>query len=197
MERTPTWGIPRLPGTGILMRIELRVCAVRDWRLGDASVLVRHTNDQRVRRNLGDEFQPPSTLYAAARFILWMQSMRPATCFAIAVGDELVGGIGYQIQEGRGPMRAEIGYWVSASWWGRGIATAALNAITAHAFRSRADLGRLYALSFAGNPASARVLQKVGYRLEGRLRRSALQGGILVDQLLHAILREDCELSAR
>jgi RimJ/RimL family protein N-acetyltransferase len=106
-----------------------------------------------------------------------------------------VGGIGYRVHDGLGPARAEIGYWVSVSWWGRGIATAALNAITAHAFRSRAELGRLYALSFAGNPASARVLQKVGYRLEGRLRRSALQGGILVDQLLHAILREDCEPS--
>ena len=179
------------------LRIELGVCAVRDWRLGDASVLLRHTNDQRVRRNLGDEFQPPSTLYAAARFILWMQSMRPPTCFAIAVGGEPVGGIGYRLQDGLGRVRAEIGYWVSVSWWGRGVATAALNAITAHAFQSRAELGRLYALSFAGNPASARVLQKVGYRLEGRLRRSALQGGILVDQLLHAILREDCKLSAR
>ena len=123
--------------------------------------------------------------------------MRPPTCFAIAVGDEPVGGIGYQLQDGLGPARAEIGYWVGVSWWGRGIATAALNAITAHAFRSQAELGRLYALSFAENPASARVLQKAGYRLEGRLRRSALRDGILDDQLLYAILREDWELSAR
>jgi ribosomal-protein-alanine N-acetyltransferase len=163
---------------------------VRNWRLGDASALVRHTNDHRVRRNLGDEFRPPSTLYAAVRFILWMQSIRPPTCFAIAVGDEPVGGIGYRLQDGLGKVRAEIGYWVSVSWWGRGIATAALKAITAHAFRSRAELGRLYALSFVGNPASARVLQKVGYQLEERLRHSALQDGVLVDQLLHAILRE-------
>ena len=179
------------------LRIELEVWPVRDWRLADARALVRHTTDHRVRRDLGDEFQPPSTLYAAARFILWMQSMRPPTCFAITVGDEPVGGIGYRLQDGLGRTGAEIGYWVSVSWWGRGIATAALNAITAHAFRSWPELGRLYALSFAGNPASARVLQKVGYRLEGRLRRSALQNGIPVDQLLYAILREDGELSER
>jgi [ribosomal protein S5]-alanine N-acetyltransferase len=170
---------------------------VRDWRLRDARVLVRHTNDQRVRRDLGDEFRPPSTLYAAARFVLWMQSMRPPACFAIAVGDEPVGGIGYRLQDGLRPMQAEIGYWVSVSWWGRGIATAALSAVTAHAFRSRAELERLYALSFTENPASARVLQKVGYRLEGRLRRSALRDGVLVDQLLHGIRREDWELSTR
>lgn len=172
------------------------MCAVRDWRLGDARALVRHTKDQPVRRDLGDEFRPPSTLYAAARFILWMQSMRPPTCFAIAVGDEPVGGIGYRLQDGRGRVGAEIGYWVSVSWRGRGIATAALTAITAHAFQSRGELSRLYALSVAGNRASARVLQKVGYRLEGIVRRSALQDSLLVDQVLHAIRREDCELSA-
>lgn len=180
-----------------MLRVDLGVCAVRDWRLTDANVLIRHTYDLRVRRNLGDEFRPPSTVYGAARFILCMQSMRPATCFAIVVGDELVGAIGYRLQDGLGRSGAEIGYWVGVSWWGRGIATAALNAITAHAFRSQAGLGRLYALSFAGNAASARVLQKVGYRLEGKLRRSALRDGILVDQLLYAILREDCEPSAR
>lgn len=154
--------------------------------------LVRHAHDQRVRLDLGDEFLPPSTLYAAAGFILHMQSMRPRTCFAIAVGDQPVGGIGYRLQEGPGRARAEIGYWVSVSWWGRGIATAALAAVTAHAFQSRAELGGLYALSLAGNRASARVLQKAGYRLEGILRRPTLQDGRLVDQVLHAIRREDC-----
>jgi RimJ/RimL family protein N-acetyltransferase len=182
--------------TMAMLPIALGVCSVRGWRLSDAGALVRHTNDQRVRLNLGDEFRPPSTLYAAARFILWMRSMRPPTCFAITAGDEPVGGIGYRLQDGLGRVRGEIGYWVSASWWGRGIASAALIGITAYAFRSRPELGRLYALSFAGNPASARVLQKAGYRLEGRLRGCALQGGIVVDQLLYAILREDCEPSA-
>jgi [ribosomal protein S5]-alanine N-acetyltransferase len=189
----PRWRLS--PTREATLRIELGVCAVRNWRLADARVLARHSRDHRVRRSLGDEFRPPSTLYAAARFILWMQSIRPPTCFAITVEDEPVGGIGYRLHDGLGRSGAEIGYWVSVSWWGRGIATAALNAITAHAFRSWAELGRLYALSFAGNPASARVLQKVGYRLEGRLRRSALQNGIPVDQLLYAILREDGELS--
>jgi RimJ/RimL family protein N-acetyltransferase len=185
----------RTPTREATLRIELGVCAVREWRLADARILVRHSKDHRVRRSLGDEFRPPSTLYAAARFILWMQSMHPPTCFAITVGETLVGGIGYRFRDGLGRSGAEIGYWVSVSWWGRGIATAALNAITAHAFRSWPELGRLYALCAAGNPASARVLQKVGYRLEGRLRRSALQNGVPVDQLLYAILREDGELS--
>jgi RimJ/RimL family protein N-acetyltransferase len=163
---------------------------VREWRLRDAASLVRHVSDYRVRRSLGDDFRQPTTLAAAARFIIDMKSMHPRTCFAISIGDEAVGAIGYRL--GGGLCRgAEIGYWVSVSWWDRGVATAALTAVTAHAFRSQPELQRLYALSSAGNVASARVLAKAGYRIEGKLRRSALQDGVLVDQLLHSRLRED------
>jgi ribosomal-protein-alanine N-acetyltransferase len=178
------------------MRLELGVCAVRDWRLGDAAALVRHVNDPRIRRDLGDDLPQPATLRAAARFILVTQGERPRTCFAITVGGESVGGIGYRFPGRLGRFDAEIGYWVAVPWWGRGIATAALRAATAHAFRAEPELRRIYALSFVGNPASAGVLEKAGYRMEGRLRRSALRDGVLVDQLLHAILREDCEPSA-
>jgi RimJ/RimL family protein N-acetyltransferase len=151
---------------------------------------MRHVNDYRIRRGLGDDFRQPATLAAAARFILDMKSMHPRTCFAIVIGEEPVGAIGYRLHGGLSGG-AEVGYWLSVSWWGHGIATAALKAITAHAFRSHPELQRLYALSFAGNAASARVLAKAGYRMEGKLRRSALQDGVLVDQLLHARLRED------
>ena len=50
---------------------------------------------------------------------------------------------------------------------------------------------RLHALPMAANGASCRVLEKAGYRLEGRLRRSAIKDGTVQDQLLHAIPRDD------
>jgi RimJ/RimL family protein N-acetyltransferase len=49
----------------------------------------------------------------------------------------------------------------------------------------------LYAVPLAWNPASARVLEKAGYRLEGRMRQSAIKDGEVLDQLLYAILRDD------
>jgi RimJ/RimL family protein N-acetyltransferase len=84
---------------------------------------------------------------------------------------------------------AEIGYWLGEPFWGRGIATAAVAAFTAHAF---ADLGlrRVFARVLEWNPASARVLEKCGYALEGRLRRSALKDGKVADELLYARLPE-------
>lgn len=66
--------------------------------------------------------------------------------------------------------------------WGRGIATAAVRAVTAHAFREH-GLRRLFAVPFAWNGASARVLEKAGYTLEGRMRQSAFKDGEVVDQL--------------
>jgi len=52
------------------------------------------------------------------------------------------------------------------------------------------DLCRLYAGVFEWNPASARVLEKAGYVLEGRLRRSVTKDGRRIDQLLHALVRD-------
>ena len=45
---------------------------------------------------------------------------------------------------------------------------------------------RMFAVPFATNPASCRVLEKAGYVLEARLRRSAIKDGQVIDQLQYA-----------
>jgi RimJ/RimL family protein N-acetyltransferase len=82
-------------------------------------------------------------------------------------------------------VSAEIGYWLGEPYWGRGIMTEALTAVTLYAIE-RHQLTRLFALPFAGNVASCRVLEKSGYTLEGRLRRSAIKSGVILDQLQYA-----------
>ena len=86
-------------------------------------------------------------------------------------------------------MGAEIGYWLGHAFWGRGIATESVRAVTRHAFATWPDLRRVFALPFAPNVASARVLAKAGYRLEGVLRQSAIKDGRILDQRLFSILR--------
>ena len=110
--------------------------------------------------------------------------------FAITVCDVAVGGIGAELRDDVERCSAEVGYWLGEPYWGRGIATRTLAAFTRFAFTAY-DLERLYAAPFASNPASCRVLQKAGYRLEGRMRRSAIKDGKVQDQLLYAILRGD------
>jgi RimJ/RimL family protein N-acetyltransferase len=82
-------------------------------------------------------------------------------------------------------VSSEIGYWLAEPFWGRGIATEALVATTRYAAAEH-GLTRIYALPFASNTASCRVLEKAGYRLEGRLRRSAIKNGSVTDQLQYA-----------
>jgi ribosomal-protein-alanine N-acetyltransferase len=73
-------------------------------------------------------------------------------------------------------------------YWGRGIATEAVGAVTQHGFDAL-GLVRIYAAVFDGNPASVRVLEKNGFEKEGFLRKSAIKAGRVVDQLLYARVR--------
>ena len=83
---------------------------------------------------------------------------------------------------------AEIGYWLAEPFWGQGIATRAVRALSDWAFASF-DLVRIFAAVFETNPASARVLEKAGFALEGRLRQSITKNGRTFDELLYARLR--------
>ena len=83
-----------------------------------------------------------------------------------------------------------MGYWLGERYWGRGIAARALVGFTRYAFAAY-EVERLFAVPLAANTASCRVLEKTGYRLEGRMRRSAVKDGVVQDQLLYAILRGD------
>ncbi len=139
--------------------------------------------------NLRDRFPHPYTHADARRWLDTVVGIRPETNFAIAVEDEAVGGVGYTIDSDVNYRSAEIGYWLGEEFWGRGITTEALIAVTEHAF-STYDLCRLYAHVFDWNPASARVLEKAGYEFEGRLRKSVTKAGQTIDQLMYAIVRE-------
>ena len=124
-------------------------------------------------------------------------AMSPTTFFAIAVDGEAVGGIGYTLHEDVERVSAEIGYWLGTSFWGRGIMTSALRALTGYAFEQHSDLRRIYAVPYAWSSASIRVLEKVGYRLEGRMRQSAIKDGRVTDQFLYAIMREELPPATR
>ena len=80
-----------------------------------------------------------------------------------------------------------FGYWLAEPFWGRGIATEALVAVTRYAIETH-GLTRVYALPFASNTASCRVLEKAGYVLEARLRRGAIKDGVITDQLQYAFI---------
>ena len=171
------------------MLLILKTCVVRSWEASDVPSLVAHANNRNIWINLRDRFPHPYTKADGQRFIRDSRQMDPETFFAIAVDGTAVGGIGFVLQSDVDRMSAEVGYWLGEGFWGRGIATDALVAVTNRAVE-RHGLTRVFALPFAHNTASCRVLEKAGYVLEARLRRSAIKNGVIVDQFQYAFIVE-------
>ncbi len=172
------------------MQLDLERCTVRSFRETDAEELARHANNRQVWVQLRDRFPYPYTIENAREFIAYARSATPATAFAVTVDDAPVGAIGVMLRDDVERCSAEVGYWLGEPQWGRGIASCALVGFTRFAFVAY-ELERLYAVPFASNIASCRVLEKAGYALEGRMRRSAIKDGAVQDQLLYAVLRGD------
>jgi RimJ/RimL family protein N-acetyltransferase len=169
------------------VQLTLKSCEVRSWRLADAEPLAHHANNRKIWLNLRDAFPHPYTAQDAREFIRSVRNRVPETTFAIAVNEEPVGSVGFVLRPDVERVSAEIGYWLAEPFWGRGITTDALIAMTTHAIEVH-GLTRVYALPFAWNVASCRVLEKAGYTLEARLRRSAIKNGAITDQLQYAFI---------
>lgn len=86
---------------------------------------------------------------------------------------------------------AEIGYALSTPYQRQGVMPQALTQLLADLF-GHAPLERIEARCSVENTASQRVLEKVGFRREGRLRSYFVLDGRRVDNFLYAVLRGDC-----
>ncbi|MEE8138709.1 MAG: GNAT family protein [Thermoanaerobaculia bacterium] len=170
------------------MRLEIGNWAIRGLRRQDAPALVKYANNRKISTQLRDRFPFPYTEKDAMAWLQRVSQEDPEVSFGIASPLELIGGIGLELQEDIYRRSAEIGYWLGEPYWGKGIATLAVGALTDWAF---AELGlvRVFATVFESNPASARVLDKVGYSCEGRLRQSITKEGQTFDSFLYAAIR--------
>lgn len=173
------------------MAVELRSsrCVVRRYRLDDAASLAKHGNNRRIWENLRDRFPHPFTEAHGVEYIARVLRDPDATSFAIDVEGQAVGGISLHIGTDIERVGAEMGYWLSEEFWGRGIATAAITLVTEYAFANR-GLVRVFAVPFTTNIGSIRALEKAGFQREAIMRRSAIKDGTVRDQFLYAIVRD-------
>jgi ribosomal-protein-alanine N-acetyltransferase len=171
------------------MEMKLGKCTLRTWQPGDEESLVHNANNQNVWVNLRDVFPHPYTLADARNWIQKASAEAPVRNFAIVVEGKAVGGIGLIPRQDVYRRSAEIGFWLGEEFWGRGIMTEALHAVTEYAF-ANFDLCRIYACVFEWNPASMRVFEKAGYNLEARLKKAVTKEGKTLDAFLYAIVRE-------
>lgn len=83
--------------------------------------------------------------------------------YGITLNGDLIGICGYTADDTRS---AEMGYWIGQPYWGQGYATEAARHLMEHGF-TRGRLKRFTCCHFTENPASQRVIQKLGFRLIG------------------------------
>jgi RimJ/RimL family protein N-acetyltransferase len=167
------------------VHLSLGSCIVRNWRAEDLHSLVHYANNRKVSINLRDRFPHPYREVDGREFLASVVGRGESTVWAIEIDRQAVGGIGIVTLTDVERISAEIGYWLGEPYWNRGVMTDAVAAVTAECFR-RFDLRRIFALPFADNTGSIRVLEKAGYVLEGRMRQSAIKDGVVRDQLMYA-----------
>lgn len=103
--------------------------------------------------------------YTEAAAHQWIDGIDPGEqVYGIELEGQLIGVTGYT--PAHSGSSAEVGYWLGKSYWGEGYATEAARAIVDHCFR-REGFRRLTCGHFADNPASARVIGKLGFEQTG------------------------------
>jgi RimJ/RimL family protein N-acetyltransferase len=168
-----------------MLELNLGDAVVRELDLTDAPSLARHADDRRIWLQVRDALPHPYLEAHAVAYIESVRAQKPPTTFAIAVDGQAVGAIGLTMQTDVNRVSAELGYWLGAAYWGRGLATRAVSAVTRWGI-DELRLTRVFATPFAENLASCRVLEKAGFVREGVMRRSAVDDGRLLDQVMYA-----------
>ena len=167
------------------MELKLDRCTVRDWRMEDAESMAKHANNRRVSINLRDRFPYPYTIQDANNFLERVIAKQPSKNFCIEIDGMAVGGIGLHLGEDVHRHTAEFGYWLGEEFWGQGVLSEVVPAFVDYCFKEF-SLNRIFAMPHSGNPASARVLEKAGFVLEGRLRNHVVKEDKILDSLLYA-----------
>lgn len=160
------------------------LCRLRPYRSGDAGALCAVADDFDVARWMVRRFPHPYTLHDAEEWIAIAMADPRGQILAIEVDGAIAGGIAIEPHGGERTGTALFGYWLGRMYWGRGIATEAARMLSDVALQN-SGLRRLEATVFAPNAASAKVLEKCGFTLEGRSPQLYVdRGDVVCDGLL-------------
>ncbi len=167
---------------------------LRPFTLADAPEVRRLAGDRDIASTTANIPHPYEDGVAEAWISTHQENFDQGQALSLAIvrrhDSALIGGIGLGIR--REYDRAEMGYWIGKPYWGNGYATEAARALLAYGF-SVLGLNRIFAEHFSRNPASGRVMEKLGMKHEGHLRQHMKKWGVFEDIEVHGILRSEFE----
>jgi RimJ/RimL family protein N-acetyltransferase len=162
---------------------------LRPWKKEDAGQLTSIANNKKIWLNVRDHFPHPYTVADALKWVEYTSGQVPLQNMAITVNDDIAGGIGLVPKEDVYRKSMEIGYFLGEQYWGKGIATKAVEMLLNH-IREHFDVVRVFAEVFAHNTASMRVLEKNGFHLESIRERAVIKNQVIMDDYVWVKLLE-------
>ena len=175
------------------MKIETERLILRDFVREDWQRVLEYQSDPLYLRYNQWTHRTPEAVQEFVGWFLTQQKQQPRIKFQLAVvlksNSLLIGNCGVRMDKA-GAVQADIGYELDSQYWYHGYATEAANAIVDLGFE-HFGVHRIWADCVADNTGSAHVLEKLGMKLEGRLRENHYYKNRWWDKLLYGILADE------
>ena len=170
--------------------LETRDLILRPLNKADADDLFAWQSDAEVARYV--LWQPHQSVAESREYVRGMRSLYrrglPSSWGIVErASGRVVGSVGVMWISAEN-RSAEVGYSLARPYWNRGYMTQALSAVLRSLFEDL-DLNRVEGQCDIRNPASGRVMEKCGMRLEGVLRGRIFNKGEFIDTALYAAVR--------
>jgi len=177
---------------GVFPELDTERLRLRQVRPGDAGALLAHYGDAEMLRYM--DFGALTSLAQARGIVEWGLYLWEVGEGILWVIEErqsgaLAGTLTYEYRAGH---RAQITYDLARAYWGRGYMAEAVRRTLPYLFEE-AGITRIESLVHVENVRSARVLAKVGFRVEGLREKQSCIGGVMCDMLACALPKEDWE----
>ena len=156
---------PEGDGYRHIIHLETERLILRPWGEADAEELFRYASDPRIgpicgwppHRDIEDSRRTLRTTLARPETfaIVLKETMLPIGCISLMAGED--------VDLSDADLEPELGFWLGAPWWGRGLMTEAAREIVRYAFEGLA-VHRIWCGRYEGNERSRRVQEKCGFR---------------------------------
>ena len=180
------------------MRITTERLVLRDFVMDDWPAVLAYQRDPRYLRFYPWADRNEGEVREFVQVFLGQQERSPRSEFQLAItlpeSGQMIGNCGIR-RKPANDWEADIGYELAPDHWGQGYATEAALALVSFGFHEL-GLHRVSSWCVAENTGSTRVLERVGLRLEGRLRENEYFKGRWWDTLLYGLLEREWRTSA-
>lgn len=165
---------------------------LRPVEISDYLDIYKNIQDKKIALYVGTPY--PYTQLHAKQFIEgaiknWKENMERQFAIIEKSTGKFAGMIGLMFKKHDGPV-GEVGFWLGDEFRGKGLMPEATKLLIGYGFEKE-GLKKIYGRAYAPNKASCRVFEKLGFKLEGRLRKQTYRMGVVFDTNFYGLLKEE------